>query len=306
MPSGKRAKQQRRQAAAPPPVRSKGGPGLGARQASPRTLAIAGGVILLVIVAVVLAIVLSKGNGSSNDLGDTAKINLASGMPATGSSTGGFAYPGAPAVATLLNGIPQNKFVLGQPNAPVTLLEYIDLQCPICQSFETTELGSLITNFVRPGKLKIEMKPWNILDAKDGTIDSLRGQKATIAAAQQNKAFDFAQVLYENQQLEGTNWMNNLVISRIAASVDGLKLSKFQTDANSSSTQNLINSIDAYANSHEPPPGTPGSQKYPFAGTPTLFLTKGNGTPQYYGTGWGSPPMDGVSLEAAINRLLKK
>ena len=31
-----------------------------------------------------------------------------------------------------LKGIPQNGFVLGDPNAPVTLVEYIDLQCPIC------------------------------------------------------------------------------------------------------------------------------------------------------------------------------
>ena len=55
MPSGKRAKQQRRQAAqrTPPPVRSKGVGGVRPRQASPRALAIAGGVALVAVIAIV-------------------------------------------------------------------------------------------------------------------------------------------------------------------------------------------------------------------------------------------------------------
>ena len=288
MPSGKRAKQQRRQAAAPPPVRSKGGPGLGARQASPRTLAIAGGVILVVIVAVVLAVVLSKGSGSSNEHSDTSSIHIVNG-------TGPF--PDAPEVANTFKGIQQNGFVLGDPNAPVTLVEYIDLQCPVCKDFETTELAPLIATYVRPGKLKIEMKPWNILDAADGTIDSLRGQKAVIAAAQQNKAFTFAQVLYENQQQEGTNWMDDLMISRIAASVDGLDTSKFVTDANSQATANLIKSIDNYGNNQLTTQVYAAGQR---PGTPTLLLAKGNGKPKVYGVGLPDLP----SLESAINKLL--
>ena len=63
--------------------------------------------------------------------------------------------------------------------------------------------------------------------------DSDRGQKATIAAAAQNKAFNFAQVLYDNQGTEDTGWMNDAMISNIAASVDGLKPYQLATDANS-------------------------------------------------------------------------
>ncbi len=293
MPSGKRAKQQRRQAV-PPPVRAKGGPGLGARQASPRTLAIAGGVIVVVILAVVLGIVLSRGSGGNNGSTDTPTITIASGTPAVGNSSSPSALPGAPDVATLLNGIPQHGFVLGKPNAPVTLVEWIDLQCPVCQSFETTELQPLIEKYVRPGKLKIELKTWNILDAVHGSDDSLRGQKATIAAAAQNKAFNFAEVLYDNQPLnsEGTGWMNDAMISNAAASVDGLNTAQFATDANSAATASLIRQIDAFPRTQPD-----------FTGTPTLQLAKGNATPHYYGT--GSPAMDLVNLEPAINKLLK-
>jgi protein-disulfide isomerase len=35
-------------------------------------------------------------------------------------------------VSTMLDGIPQDGTTLGRANAPVTLLEYADLQCPYC------------------------------------------------------------------------------------------------------------------------------------------------------------------------------
>lgn len=303
MPSGKRAKQQRREAAAsgktPPPVRSKGGGGLprGPRQASPRALAIGGGVVVIVIVAIVLAVVLGKSNGSNTGgaSGDALTLKLASGTPAVGSSTGQDALQGAQQVATLFKGIPQDHFVLGSPTAPVTLTEFIDLQCPDCQIFETQDLPTLIKKYVRTGKLRIKMEPWMILDRPGtGVTDSHRGQKATIAAAAQNKAFQFAEVLYYNQGTEETNWMNDGVISQIAASVDGLKPAQLVSDANSASTATLVRQIDSLASSL--------AAKFPnFTGTPGLFLSKGNSAPQLYGA--GVPNLS--DLEHAIDALAK-
>ncbi len=295
MPSGKKAKEQRRQAVPPPPVRQRGA-GAGARRASPRTLAIAGGVIVLVIVGIVLAIVLSQGGSSStnggNGDGDGPTIAIADGMPAIGSSTSGVAYTDAATVESLFKGIPQHGFVLGDPNAPVTLIEYIDLQCPVCKDFETNQLAPLVDKYVKTGKVKIKLQTWNIIDGHyPGDDDSLRGQKATIAAAKQNKAFDFAEILYNNQGVEGSNWMTDLVISRIASSVDGLNLSQLATDANSATTQNIINDVDAYAASQPD-----------FTGTPTFQLSQGNGKPVFFGTGYP----DLTKLETAINKLLPK
>src|SRR5207245_867061 len=117
------------------------------------------------------------------------------------------ALHGARAVAKRFKGIPQGGLVLGRRKAPVTLIEYIDLQCPVCELFETTEMGRLVKKYVRPGKLKIKMQPWNILDAYYKVHDSLRGQEATIGAARQNKAFNFAEVLNDNQGVEGSGWL---------------------------------------------------------------------------------------------------
>jgi protein-disulfide isomerase len=285
-------------------VRAKGSPGLGARQASPRALAIAGGVILLVILAVVLAIVLSQkssgATGNADPNGDGPTIGIPPGYPGTGSSSRPGAILNSSDVANEFKNIPQKGFVLGQANAPVTLVEYIDLQCPVCRDFELNEMPILLTKYVQKGKLKVEMKTWNIIDANHpGTDDSLRGQKVTIAAAKQDKAFTFAQLLYNNQGTEGTSWLTNAQVAEIAAGVDGLNLSQLETDANSSETSSLIKSIDTYANAQADEGRVTGTGA--FAGTPTLLLAKGNGKPQFY---ISSEP-DLASLEAKINALLK-
>lgn len=298
MPSGKKARQQRRAAAAaaPPPVRSKGVGGARGRQASPRALAIAGGIVVVAVVAIVLGVVLTKGSssGATSGTGDGPTLKTVSGTPAVGSSTSAVALQGAPQVAKMLKGIPQNHFELGKPSAPVELIEFIDLQCPVCQEFENTEFPTLVQKYVRTGKLRVKMEPWSILDRPGtGVVDSDRGQKATIAAAAQNKAFDFAAVLYLNQGTEDSNWMNDSMIAQIAASVDGLKPAQLVTDANSSATKSLAQDVDSRGNAI--------AAKFPPGGTPTLLLAKGIEKPKYYGTGYP----DLGHLEAAIDALLK-
>ncbi len=294
MPSGKKSRQQRQEATTPPPVRSKGGPG-GARKASGRTLAIAGGVILLVIVAVVLGIVLTNksSSGGSDGTGDGKTILWTNGTAATGNAATSTLQQ-ATFVEKTLKGIPQNGLVLGNPNAPVTLVEYIDTQCPVCAEFVTQQIPTLIKDYVRPGKLKIKMQPWNIIDANDGGVDSLRGQKVTIGAGDQNKAFNFTDVLYWNQGPEGTGWMTDGTVASIAASVTGLDTKQLVQDANSPSTANTIKQIDSYAKAHY----VPNAQ---FSGTPTLFLGKSTEPPKFYYV--GLPNL--ADLEAAINADLK-
>jgi protein-disulfide isomerase len=289
MTDGKDANQQRPEES--PSANSTGG----ARRASTRTLAIAGGVIVLVVVAVVLVLVLTQKNSSgSSPTYDGPTIGIVAGTPAVGSSTNPNAALNASDVESLLSGIPQKSFVLGNPSAPVTLVEWVDVQCPYCRDFDTITLPSIIEKYVRQGKVKVELHVWNIIDANDGGDDSLRGQKAVNGAARQDKAFNYISVLYWNQGEEGTGWLDNAMVSTLAGSVDGLNTSAFETDANSSTTAGVIQATDSYAASQPD-----------FTGTPVILLAKGTEKPQLYGVGWGTPPMDTASLEAAIDNLLK-
>jgi protein-disulfide isomerase len=44
--------------------------------------------------------------------------------------------------------------VLGSKNAPVTMVEFTDYQCPFCQAFHTQTFGELKKNFIDTGKVR--------------------------------------------------------------------------------------------------------------------------------------------------------
>src|SRR6266581_3424464 len=137
--SGKQARRRRQQVAAPPPVARKGE----RRRASPKVLVIAA-LSGLVIIGAVVGIALAVGGNSSSS---------AATIPTVGSLTN--ALPNAAAVQREFAGIPQNGLVLGSAKAPLTMVEYIDLQCPSCRAFETSVAPSIVSEFVRAGKLKM-------------------------------------------------------------------------------------------------------------------------------------------------------
>jgi protein-disulfide isomerase len=236
----------------PPPVRSTGS--RGARQASPRALMIAGAALLVVILAIGLSFAFLGGGGGG-------------GLPKNAQTVGSLdnALPGAADVNAMLKGIPQNGTTLGWPFARATLVEYIDLQCPVCKDFETTEMPTIIQKYVRTKKLKIVVKPWAFIGN-----DSFRAQAVMLAAAKQNKAFNFAQVLYDNQQTENTGWLTDNELYQIAASVPGMKIPQLFADRKSASVKQQASQVAAEAQAQNVS-GTPGIFVGPSSGPLKLF-----------------------------------
>jgi protein-disulfide isomerase len=224
--SGKQARRRRQQVAAPPPVARKGA----RRRASPKVLLVAA-LAGLVLVSAVVGISLAAGGNSSSS---------AATIPPVGSLTN--ALPNAAAVQREFAGIPQNGLVLGSAKAPLTMVEYIDLQCPGCRAFETSVAPSIVSEFVRAGKLKIEARPIAFIGP-----DSIPARQAMIAASKQNRAFNFAQITYANQGTENTGWLNQTFIEHAAASVPGMKVQRVVDDQGSSFVTDASNRIDAQA-----------------------------------------------------------
>jgi protein-disulfide isomerase len=260
MPSQKASKRRRQTAQTPPPPQARRA--AGPRSASPKVLIIAGVVVVAVIVAIVLAVVLTGGSSSSN-------------------STSASQLPDAADVQSQLAGIPQSGNVLGKPSAPVTVITYIDLQCPFCRQFETEALPTIIDKYVRPGKAKLEARTIAILGP-----DSQTGRSAALAAAKQNKMFNFMQLLYDNQGTENTGWLNDGIIKSAAASIPGLNASQLLNDRNSSSVSDQAQTIDSEATAQN------------VSQTPTIYVVAKGGTPKAVDL---TSPGDPSALESAIN-----
>jgi len=193
MTSGKKARRQRR-TPAPPPVRSTGG-----RRASPKVLAAGAAAIALAAVAAALAFALTGGSSSST--------------PTTTAGT----LPDAGSAVQLFNGIPQHGNALGKASAPVTMVEYIDLQCPSCRAFETGVMPTIVPRFVKTGKMRVIARPIAFIGP-----DSVQGRTAALAAGRQNRFFDFAQLAYFNQGAENSGWLDDNFIRTAYSSIPGL------------------------------------------------------------------------------------
>jgi protein-disulfide isomerase len=67
------------------------------------------------------------------------------------------------------SGIPQSRtadgaFVLGEPDAPITIVEFADFLCPHCQTYHTT-MRQLIETYVVTGQAKFEYRFYPVVDA---------------------------------------------------------------------------------------------------------------------------------------------
>jgi len=267
MPSGKRARQQRREAVAsgrtPPPVRSKGAGGPRARQASPRVLGLVGGVVLVAVIAIVLTVVLGSGGGGGGGGSNTVTKSDLNGLPAIGSATDPTALDGAVDANNLFKGIPQKGLVLGKLSAPVEMQMFIDVQCPVCQDYEINSLPTIVQKYIRTGKVQLHLQPWAFLGGAGS--QSFSGRLGLIGASFQNRGYEYAKVLYDNQGTENTGWLNGQEMANIAASVNGLNLSRWQAATNSSDAKSIASAVDKVA-----------AQKK-VSGTPTIFIGRAGG-----------------------------
>jgi protein-disulfide isomerase len=57
--------------------------------------------------------------------------------------------------AKALLGIQASDHVMGDPKAPITMIEYASLTCPHCAHFNTTELPEIEKKWVQTGKVKL-------------------------------------------------------------------------------------------------------------------------------------------------------
>ena len=175
-----------------------------------------------------------------------------------GSTTTG---DGTGEISTLLAGIPQDRAVLGSPKAKVTMIQFEDLQCPICRDFQQEGFPGVVDEYVKPGKVKLRFVGMHFLGP-----DSTKALQYTVAAGEQGKLWQFADSLYANQGAENSGWVTDALLEKIAGDL-GLDFAKLTTDASSAVVRQQAQSMAAEATQRQVP------------GTPTFYVQVGDGEP---------------------------
>ena len=95
--------------------------------------------------------------------------------------------------ADVVNASSAGDFVMGNPNAKVKLLEIGSLSCPHCKAFDDEGVPTLIENYVKPGKVSWEFRPYVI----HGPIDM--AANLVIRCNGLKTFFPLARALYNDQ-----------------------------------------------------------------------------------------------------------
>jgi protein-disulfide isomerase len=154
-----------------------------------RLLRMAAGAAFLVLAAVLVLIVVNSGGSG----GDPKNIG------------------GKTEVDRLLAGIPQQKMVLGDPKAPVTLIEFGDLQCPVCAGYAKEILPPIVENQVKNGEAKIDFRNLTIIGA-----ESIPAGAAALAAGEQGRGWNYLEIFYRNQGEERSGYVTDEFMEAVA------------------------------------------------------------------------------------------
>ncbi len=243
-----------------------------AQSAQRKRLIQLGGVIGVVVVIIIVIVVASSGGSSSGGSG------LAKGSAVNANVT---------TVSSLIKDIPQSGNVLGNPNAPVTLQYFGDLECPICRQFTLGALPKVIQKYVRTGKVKIE---YNSLETATREQETFRDQQiAAYAAGKQNLAWYFIELFYHEQGQEDSGYVNEKYLQGLAQQVPGLNLPNWSAARSDPSYAEQVTHDAQVANAEG------------FTGTPSFLVGKsGQHMEKLENPNLEEPS----SFEAAINKLL--
>ncbi len=184
--------------------------------------AVIGGVAFLIVAALVTVSLISAGG---DDDGEGGGSTVAAGTP----------LPGAEEIQELLQGIPQDGQVLGEPDAPVTVAVYADPQCPACAGFAVETLPELVERYVRPGDVQLDYRGVPIIGP-----DSEVGLTAAYAAGLQGHLWHFSDITYAHQGEENDGWLDDDFIRAAAGSFPEIDVEQLFAGRDSDEVKELL------------------------------------------------------------------
>lgn len=162
----------------------------GADERRQRLIKLGSAMAFLALVVVAVLIVVSQSQTNGGDAGNIAHAKV---------------------VKRQLNGIPQEGLVLGQPSAKVTLIEFGDLQCPVCRAYAVEAISQIVHRQVNHGEAKLEFRNYTIIGP-----ESTPAAAAAIAAGEQGHGWNFVELFYRNQGIEDSGYVTDAFLTAVA------------------------------------------------------------------------------------------
>jgi protein-disulfide isomerase len=158
-------------------------------------------------------------------------------------------------VTAILRGIPQDRLTLGDPKAPILLVEFADLQCPFCRQFAAESWPDIVRRYIRTGKVKMELRLTGLLGE-----DSTKANKAVMAAGLQNRMWDASMRFYDVQGQENTGYVTDRFLRGVLRGVHGLDLARAMTERTSADVRDELGAVYSM------------QRRYGVNSTPTLMI----------------------------------
>ncbi|HEU4514273.1 MAG TPA: thioredoxin domain-containing protein [Nocardioidaceae bacterium] len=178
-------------------------------------------VAALITGVVLLAPLLAGGSGESNG---------SAGRPVSDVSRDGSRPPADPEndpFARLVRRDPEDPTALGEPDAPVVMINYSEFQCPFCGKFARDTEPTLVEEFVEDGTLRIEWRDFPYLGPESTTA-----AQAGRAAGAQGKFWEFHDAMFADQQPPNSGNLTEEYLVGVAEQI-GLDTKKFRKDMSS-------------------------------------------------------------------------
>ena len=130
--------------------------------------------------------------------------------------------------------IPKVRHFIGDPNAPVTIIEFADFQCPFCGRFFAQTKPQIDEAYIQSGKVRLGY--WNFAFLGD---ESTWAAESAECAADQDKFWEYHDKLYASQSGENQGAFNKDNLKKFAEEL-GLDTKSFNECLDSGKYTSLI------------------------------------------------------------------
>ncbi len=147
----------------------------------------------------------------------------------------------------------EKDFILGNPAAPVAIVEFGDFQCPFCGRFFTNTLSRLKETYVKEGKVKFIFRDFAFLGK-----ESVEAALAARCAGEQGKFWDYHDYLFTHQSGENNGAFSSANLKKFAKEIS-LNEADFNACFDSKKYEEAIKNDTAQAQNLLKVDGTPTS-----------------------------------------------